>query len=1192
MPSRTIVATNADGSTRNIVIPDRSRYAGVRKYNTGTLQDAKTISTPSASDYTVTKTDDRNFRIVANSNSSTKYINIHPASFLGNYLITFDLVLNSGSFTNSGFKIAYLDEEESSNFGSGSSPTGDLILTQGSNAHSISVENDGVGQSPKMYLRIGSGNTFDVSINNLAIHKDGKAMTIDRTASAKKADRAGESRPLLSKVVGGAAAAYSLRDLNDKAGNSKVVRVRRESDNDERDFSAKDVRNGTLQNWVNSQATLPLDLQTLTADGRTGSVIGAQAAYSLRNLSKNYTGNVVEVRRNTDGATRNFTATEIADESTIENWVNTSFTSSLPLDVQGSAQAAYSLRSLGTNQATIPNDPNSPLNEDTNVPESGKYVVQVRRSSDNTIKSFKADEVTDGTLEAFVNNVTIYQSDFSAGVNGFNETSTTNLTGNQDGVSDEAGTTKDNVLKAVKVNDTQGYFQRDQGVVAGLTYTVSGTFFAPTSNTAVDGIMIKDGTSGGVSASYPSGYLTSSGVWTDFSFSYTPTTSGIQRINFGVSSLGANPNGTSTGSAGDIVYLSDLKFVETTSNGFVRTWYDQSGNSNHATQGTAGSQPKIVDAGSLLTDGGLLFDGVDDYLDSTSNISSPLWSFITHKATKDNSAVFATKNGDRWLGRRSSGTFLQILTSVVSGGSYPSSTIIRTDEVNGSDSKIFSNGTSVVTGDSGSAQSNFGRIGAQGQLSDTKFLGGNIQELIVYTSDVSGKRRAIEESIATNYGITLASFSRDGHVKTWYDQSGSNFHAIQDTTTLQPKIVENGLLTKNELGNPSIKLAGTGDHLLHTITDSTKYLSQNQEISLISFSDKSSKTRSPLSLYSSISGGSRYFHISEGTGTSNFHARNTANKSVPASASGNVRLTTGITTSDTDYKVASMGGAFVSSTDDYGNNLTASHRLDQIFIGKFRPTQTDSFHGFITELLVYNSDQTDNRTALEANIAEHYGISGVPTATDTVNGFVEAWYDQSGNNFDMLQSTSTKQPLIVENGVFLGSVKYDGSTNYLKAATTLDISNQSVSLFSVQTRGAGPHQSTMGKHNSGRGISFENTISRVFVTGNQNLISHSSDGTGFLLGTAIHTGDGSSDQIHLFRNSILKTETNQSVFDVQAEAEPIHATTYNILGGNRTETTNSNFFEGEIKEVIIYKANHMANRPAIEANLNNQYSVY
>ena len=72
-----------------------------------------------------------------------------------------------------------------------------------------------------------------------------------------------------------------------------------------------------------------------------------------------------------------------------------------------------------------------------------------------------------------------------------------------------------------------------------------------------------------------------------------------------------------------------------------------------------------IDEGSLPT---IEFDSVDDYLDSTSDISSPLWSFITHKATKDNSAVFATKSGDRWIGRRSTGTFLQVLTAVVSGG--------------------------------------------------------------------------------------------------------------------------------------------------------------------------------------------------------------------------------------------------------------------------------------------------------------------------------------------------------------------------------------------------------------------------------------------------------------------------------------------------------------------------------------------
>ena len=47
--------------------------------------------------------------------------------------------------------------------------------------------------------------------------------------------------------------------------------------------------------------------------------------------------------------------------------------------------------------------------------------------------------------------------------------------------------------------------------------------------------------------------------------------------------------------------------------GHVVTWYDQSGNGNHATQATPASQPKVVDGG-VLVDGGVSFDGVDDVL--------------------------------------------------------------------------------------------------------------------------------------------------------------------------------------------------------------------------------------------------------------------------------------------------------------------------------------------------------------------------------------------------------------------------------------------------------------------------------------------------------------------------------------------------------------------------------------------------
>ena len=48
---------------------------------------------------------------------------------------------------------------------------------------------------------------------------------------------------------GGAAAAYSLRALG--SYNENVVRVRRESDNSEKDFTAIDVAGGEMDRWVN-----------------------------------------------------------------------------------------------------------------------------------------------------------------------------------------------------------------------------------------------------------------------------------------------------------------------------------------------------------------------------------------------------------------------------------------------------------------------------------------------------------------------------------------------------------------------------------------------------------------------------------------------------------------------------------------------------------------------------------------------------------------------------------------------------------------------------------------------------------------------------------------------------------------------------------------------------------------------------
>lgn len=56
-------------------------------------------------------------------------------------------------------------------------------------------------------------------------------------------------------------------------------------------------------------------------------------------------------------------------------------------------------------------------------------------------------------------------------------------------------------------------------------------------------------------------------------------------------------------------------------NGYVTTFYDQSGNSNNFVQSSATSQPQIVSSGSVVTNNGkpsLLFDGTNDYFTNAS----------------------------------------------------------------------------------------------------------------------------------------------------------------------------------------------------------------------------------------------------------------------------------------------------------------------------------------------------------------------------------------------------------------------------------------------------------------------------------------------------------------------------------------------------------------------------------------------
>jgi hypothetical protein len=98
------------------------------------------------------------------------------------------------------------------------------------------------------------------------------------------------------------------------------------------------------------------------------------------------------------------------------------------------------------------------------------------------------------------------------------------------------------------------------------------------------------------------------------------------------------------GFVNNVLDTSSLTTFCSGTNGFVTTWYDQSGNGYDATQTTAANQPEIVSSGSVLTENGkptLQFDGSNDSLSITSITPNADWSIFGVGARKNTSKVLS-----------------------------------------------------------------------------------------------------------------------------------------------------------------------------------------------------------------------------------------------------------------------------------------------------------------------------------------------------------------------------------------------------------------------------------------------------------------------------------------------------------------------------------------------------------------------
>ncbi len=449
-------------------------------------------------------------------------------------------------------------------------------------------------------------------------------------------------------------------------------------------------------------------------------------------------------------------------------------------------------------------------------------------------------------------------------------------------------------------------------------------------------------------------------------------------------------------------------------------------------------------------------------------------------------------------------------------------------------------------------------------------------------------------SDATSNGWTVngsptSALLDDGYVTQWYDQSGNGNHATQGTDASQPKIVDGGSLVTGGLD-----------------FDGSQVLEKSSP------SGFSGKEQSHFVKFTSTSTVGYLVELQGGIGAAR-------------SLSVEPYLRFNVVTQDYDSTILS-GDSLLSmvcpntptTIDDYdlyyqGSLLTpdslsagvlANVTSGPITIGR------GSYVGKISELIIYNSDQSDNRTAIEANIGETYGIdlpSGVDTGYDQVDGFVETWYDQSGNGNDATQQVSGNQPKIVDGGVLVtdrdGKVALNGKGARLDMPSNAPMlsSDGTYSLFAAvdfddQRNGNDAFNNifrfgakTYGGASSNRKpqiyVGQDNGQVRLsspsFPSGTVSLTSLKTVGVQLLTNIAnpaLSTGNNTA-----YADGVIVDSVNSNT-DVNTE------TLTDASSGlfDPQETTVTHF----LSEVIYYPSDQSANRAAIETNINNQYDIY
>jgi hypothetical protein len=401
----------------------------------------------------------------------------------------------------------------------------------------------------------------------------------------------------------------------------------------------------------------------------------------------------------------------------------------LVLDSYSGASAAYSLYDLGNKRGTV-------------VETEATYhnpAVRLRRDSDNTHKSFPGGAFTpmlnwaneDVELIGIGNN----NGDFEDTLNDWSVSAGVS----HDTVEFYAGT------GSAKMTVTAGGAESIAQALLVVGNEYSCTFWAKISD-ASKTFRCDLGT-GNLNVISPA-----TTEWTQYTV--TGVCSGSSSFRF----FRGSTSGDYT------VNFDNVVLTQLTSNAYAATWYDQSGSDNDSTQTTADSQPKVVTAGTLVTDANgnyaLDFDGVDDYFNLSSAITYTDEFCNYHVFETDTlsfSSLWCSSSGAAPRTRITSGTNVDIVSNT---GSTLDSTVatiaigsVHILAISRNSSDIAVATLDASAGTTGSVTGNFTADQLYVRQTSTQPLNGRVVATLMYPVD---RDAGVEEILSNTIKTALS----------------------------------------------------------------------------------------------------------------------------------------------------------------------------------------------------------------------------------------------------------------------------------------------------------------------------------------------------------------------------------------------------------------------------------------------------